>query len=57
MVLTIGSYQISVQRREFNMEALAQQEIRRVRLEQQVQAQREQTLLQFRQISGQIRLY
>jgi len=57
VVLTIGSYQISVQRREYNREALAQQEARRLQLQRQVEAHREQTMTRYREMSGQTRLY
>lgn len=57
MVLTIGNYQISVQRREYNREVLDQQEARRLQLQRQVDAHREQTLTQYREMSGLIRLY
>ncbi|MGE5589078.1 MAG: hypothetical protein ACM3ZA_00400 [Bacillota bacterium] len=57
MVLTIGNYQISVQRRGYNREVLDQQEARRLQLQRQVEAHRELIMTHYREMSGQIRLY
>lgn len=55
MFMVIGSYQISVQRREQNEQLQAQREVQRRHLERQVEAERRETLIQLQQINGLVR--
>lgn len=55
VIVTIGGYQISVQRCPRDPWALARQEARRLQLEREVEAERERTLHLYREWSGQIR--
>ncbi len=57
MVLTVGNYQISVQRRRDTRDAQAAREARLRAVERQAQAYKEAALARYRELSGQTRLY
>lgn len=56
MVLTMGNYQISVQRRRDTRDAQAAREARLQAVERQAQSYKEAALARYRELSGQTRL-